>query len=66
MSKRIRAHLRSNVVGYIALFCFAMSGTAAALPGTDTVDSGDIIDGEVKTPDLVPPGSRSGSSRRSR
>ena len=33
-----------------------MSGTAAALPGTDTVDSGDIIDGEVKTPDLGPAG----------
>jgi len=52
MSKRIRTHLRSNVVGYIALFCFAMTGTAAALPGTDTVDSGDIINGEVKTGDL--------------
>jgi hypothetical protein len=52
MSKRIRTHLRSNVVGYIALFCFAMSGTAAALPGTNTVDSGDIINGQVKTGDL--------------
>ncbi len=30
MSRAIRQHLRSNVVGYIALFCFAMGGTAYA------------------------------------
>ena len=58
MSKRIRAHLRSNVVGYIALFCFAISGTAFAidgpLPGVNQVGSEDIINGEVRTPDLGP------------
>jgi hypothetical protein len=35
----------------VALFV-AISGTAVALPGTNTVNSGDIINGEVKTPDL--------------
>lgn len=53
MSSRVRSHIRSNVVGYIALFAFAMSGSAAALSGTNTVDSGDIINGQVKTPDLA-------------
>ena len=51
MSNRIRAHIRSNVIGYLALF-FAISGTAMALPGSNTVNSGDIINGEVKSPDL--------------
>ena len=52
MSDRIRAHLRSNVVGYIALFCFAMSGTASALDGINTVFSDDIVNGEVKAADI--------------
>jgi hypothetical protein len=30
MSSRVRNHIRSNVVGYIALFCFAIGGTALA------------------------------------
>lgn len=38
----IREHIRHNVVGYIALFCFAVGGTAVALPGNNKVDSGDI------------------------
>ena len=41
MSTRIRAHIRSNVVGYIALF-FALSGTAVALPLSGTVDHDDL------------------------
>ncbi len=49
---RIAKHIRSNVVGYVAVF-LALTATAAALPGTNTVDSGDIINGEVKTPDLA-------------
>ena len=48
----IREHLRSNVVGYVALFCFAMSGTAVALDGSDTVFSDDIVDGQVRTNDI--------------
>ncbi len=49
---RFREHIRSNVIGYIALFAFAMSGTASALDGSDTVFSDDIVDGEVKTADI--------------
>jgi len=56
MSQRIRAHLRSNVVGYIAIFLFAMGGTAFAidgpLPGQNQVGSADIINGEVQQPDI--------------
>ncbi len=49
---RIRAHIRSNVVGYIAIFLFATSGTAVALNGSNTVFSDDLVNGEVKTADL--------------
>jgi hypothetical protein len=51
MSARIARHVRSNVVGYVAVF-LALSGTAMALPGTNTVFSDDITNGQVKTPDL--------------
>jgi hypothetical protein len=51
-SVRVREHIRTNVVGYIALCCFAFMGTAQALPGTNTVDSGDIKDGKVKGVDV--------------
>jgi hypothetical protein len=53
MTARIRAHLRSNIVGYIALFCFAIGSTAQALPGTNKVDSGDIKNHLVKKKDLA-------------
>jgi hypothetical protein len=55
MGERMRQHIRSNVVGYIALFCFAMGGTAWATHpgGANTINSADIIDGEVKTPDIA-------------
>jgi hypothetical protein len=52
MGIRIRDHIRSNVVGYIAIFLFAMSGTALALDGSNTVFSDDIVNGEVKTADI--------------
>ena len=52
MGTRVRMHVRSNVVGYIALFV-ALSGTAAALPGTNSVDSGDIINQQVKSADIA-------------
>jgi hypothetical protein len=54
MSKRIREHLRSNVVGYVAIFLFAVGGTAYATHpgGANTISTGDIINGEVKTADL--------------
>ena len=55
MSKRIREHLRSNVVGYVAIFLFAIGGTAYATHpgGANTISSGDIINGEVQTLDIA-------------
>ena len=47
----LRNHLRSNVVGYLALFV-ALSGTAVALPATGTVFSDDIVNGEVRSKDI--------------
>ena len=56
MSSAIREHLRSNIVGYIAIFMFAIGGTAFAidgpLPGQNQVGSQDIINGEVQQPDI--------------
>jgi hypothetical protein len=46
---RIRNHLRSNVIGYVALF-FALSSSALA---ANTVFSEDIVNGEVKRVDLA-------------
>jgi hypothetical protein len=48
----ISEHVRANVVGYVALFV-ALGGTAAALPGKNTVDSRDIINGEVRSGDVA-------------
>ena len=52
MGRRILRHLRSHVIAYLALF-FALTGTAMALPGTNSVDSGDIINGQVKSVDIA-------------
>ncbi|HEV7847662.1 MAG TPA: hypothetical protein VGO83_15510 [Thermoleophilaceae bacterium] len=41
----------SMAVAFVALLA-ALSGTAVALPGTGTVDSGDLKDGAVKTVDI--------------
>jgi hypothetical protein len=57
MSRRIRTHIRSNLVGYVALF-IALGGTAWAangpLAGRNTVGSSDIINSEVKSSDVGP------------
>jgi hypothetical protein len=53
-SSRVREHFRSNVVGYVAIFLFAVAGTASALPGRNTVDSGDIKNKQVKRADIAP------------
>ena len=45
-------YLRRNVLGLVAVF-IALSGTAAALPGKNKVDSGDIKAGQVKESDLA-------------
>ena len=55
MGEKIRGHIRSNVIGYVALFV-ALSGTAYAvdgpLGGQNQVGSEDIINSEVRTADL--------------
>ncbi|MGH2428163.1 MAG: hypothetical protein ACRDGV_04645 [Candidatus Limnocylindria bacterium] len=55
MGSRIRAHIRSNVVGYVALFFALSMGTAYATHpgGANTISSVDIVDGEVKNKDLA-------------
>ena len=52
LSTRVREHLRSNVYGLIAVF-IALGGTAVALPGRNTVDSGDIRNAQVKSVDVA-------------
>jgi hypothetical protein len=54
MSRRISEHIRSNIVGYVAIFLFAIGGTAYAThPGGDnTIDSGDIINNQVRSVDV--------------
>jgi hypothetical protein len=54
MSSAIRSHLRSNLVGYIALF-FALSTGAYAVTVApkNSVVSGSIKNGQVKTADLA-------------
>ncbi len=53
MSTRLRAHVRQNVVGYVAIFLFAIGGTAFATHGQpDTISTGDIIDNEVQSVDM--------------
>jgi hypothetical protein len=53
MPTRIRNRVRSNVIGFLALFLVLTSGSALALNGSNTVFSDDIVNGEVKTPDLA-------------
>lgn len=56
MSSKFRDHIRSNVVGYAALFV-ALSGTAYAvdgpLDGQNRVGSADIINNDVASVDLA-------------
>lgn len=54
MSTRIREHVRSNVVGYVALF-FALGGGAAWAThpnGTNTISTGDIQNNQVFSADV--------------
>ncbi|MGH2985937.1 MAG: hypothetical protein ACRDLO_04525 [Solirubrobacterales bacterium] len=46
-SERVRRHLQSHIVAYIALFV-ALSGSALALPGRNSVKSNDIKRAAVK------------------
>lgn len=57
----VSSHIRRHVVGYVAVF-LALTGTgAASLPGTNTVDSGDIVAGGVTAPDVGINGVASGT-----
>lgn len=47
----VSRYIRSNVLGLVAIF-IAIGGTAVALPGKSTVDSGDIRNGQVKSADI--------------
>jgi hypothetical protein len=51
LSSRVGNHLRRNVYGLIAVF-IALSGTAVALPGKNSVDSGDIKKNAVHKSDI--------------
>jgi hypothetical protein len=51
--RTITNHIRSNVIGYIALFLVLTGGTAYALNGSNTVFSKDIVNGQVKRPDIA-------------
>jgi hypothetical protein len=48
----IRQHLRSNVVGYVALFFALGTGSAFALAGSNTVFSDDIVNNQVRSADV--------------
>ena len=52
LSARIRAYIRQQHVGLIALFFVLASGSAYALDGNNTVFSDDIVSGEVRQSDL--------------
>jgi hypothetical protein len=51
MRAKIREHIRANAIGYVALF-IALGGGAYALQGRNTVDSRDIINGQVRSSDV--------------
>ncbi len=52
MGVRFLAHIRGNVVGYIAIFLAMSGGVYAAAAGRNTVDSASIVNGQVKGIDV--------------
>jgi len=52
MSAKLYAHIRGNVVGYIALFFALSTGSAVALNGTNTVFTDDIVNDQVYSLDV--------------
>jgi hypothetical protein len=52
LSARIRAYVRQQHVGLIALFLVLAGGSAYALDGSNTVFTDDIVNGAVRQPDL--------------
>src|SRR5262245_60064197 len=54
MHEQVADHIRSNVVGYVALF-FALTGGVAWAThpgGADTISTADIQNGQVTNPDI--------------
>jgi hypothetical protein len=51
VGRRMLRHMRSHAIAYVALF-FALTGTAIALPGHNSVFSDDIKDDQVKAADI--------------
>lgn len=41
-----------HVIGWVVVLALCTAGAAQALPGTSTVDSGDIVNGQVKRADI--------------
>ncbi|RHW24170.1 hypothetical protein D0Z08_25975 [Nocardioides immobilis] len=51
--RHIGRQLRAQWAGYLSIFLFLSVGTAYALPGSNTVFSDDIVDGQVHTADVA-------------
>jgi hypothetical protein len=51
--RRARTYVRQNHLALLALFLFVTGGSAYALTGSNTVYSDDIVEGQVKTPDVA-------------
>jgi hypothetical protein len=49
---RLKDHLRTHAIAYVALF-IVLGGSAVALPGKNSVDSGDIKKRAVKSKDIA-------------
>lgn len=47
-------NIRSTILGTTALVVLLTAGAAQSLTGTNTVDSGDIVDGTIKNIDIKP------------
>jgi hypothetical protein len=55
MSRAVSGYLRQHHLALVAIF-LALGGTAAALPGKNKVDSGDIKNGQVQSIDVLDDG----------
>ncbi len=62
---RIGAHLRANLVGYVAIFLALTSGAVAATVARNTVTSESIQNGEVKSADVEDNGIRGADIKES-
>lgn len=61
---RVARHAKRNAYGLIAVF-IALGGTAVALPGKNSVDSGDIKNRQVRSADLAKDAATTAKLKRS-